>query len=328
MRCVIVWATWAVWQEMLSVLATKKIVLQTLDLAWSDRSAWKVIQTYLWPKTVIACQSIDFSHYDVALFAAGSDVSKEFVPRAIASWCRVIDNASLFRYDEHVPLVVPCVNKWSIWSASLIANPNCTTAIAAVVLYPIYQKFGIKTCIMSTYQAASGAGAAWVEELDAQLCAYPQTIDKYTVFPHALACNVIPRIDAVQENGYTKEEMKVVWEMRKIFADPDLAVSCTAVRVPTMRAHAESITIQTTTPIDASVLHEIRSNNPHVLVVDDPSKDIYPLPRTAQWTYPVQVGRIRQSLVFGEYGVDLFVCGDQLLRWAALNAVEILEEIM
>jgi len=250
----------------------------------------------------------------------------------------VIDNSSAFRLEEGIPLVVPEVNasdasKNNGIHSRLIANPNCTTAIAAMVLWPIHCSFGgIKRCIISTYQAASGAGAEGMEELKTG-CAHQLhsgEIPKANVFAHPLPFNVIPHIDTFQPNGYTKEEMKVTWETRKIFSAPELNLSCTAVRIPTLRAHSESITVETNEPITPESVREILASDsaPGVKVVDDPTNNEYPMPLNASGEDDVEVGRLRQSLVFGEYGLDLFVVGDQLLRGAALNAVLIMEKML
>jgi aspartate-semialdehyde dehydrogenase len=212
----------------------------------------------------------------------------------------------------------------------LIANPNCTTAIAAVALYPLHLKFGIKKLIMSTYQAASGAGAEGMEELLQGTASKLKGEEPVaSVFAHPLPFNLIPHIDKFQDNGYTKEEMKVVWETLKIFnVDAnDMKVSCTAVRIPIMRAHSEAITIETEKPITATAAREILANTPGVRLVDDVARNIYPMPMNATNSFDVEVGRIRDSLVYSPNGLDLFVSGDQLLRGAALNAVLIAEAI-
>merc|ERR1711972_576341 len=209
-----------------------------------------------------------------------------------------------------------------------VSNPNCTTAIGAMVLWPLHQKYKLKKVIMSTYQAASGAGAEGMAELESGLTAYVKEgkVSKPKFFAHQLPFNVIPQIDAFQENGYTKEEMKVTWEMQKIFGLSDkTTVACTAVRVPTMRAHSESITIETEKPIDPAEAREMLRTAPGVKVVDDPASLSYPMPLNATGKDDVEVGRIRQSLVFGNNGLEFFVSGDQLLRGAALNAVLIAE---
>jgi aspartate-semialdehyde dehydrogenase len=241
----------------------------------------------------------------------------------------VVDNSSAFRLDDNVPLVVPEVNAGAIGNARLIANPNCTTAIAVVALAPLHKAFGIKRVIVSTYQATSGAGAEGMAELERETkrVLVDGAKAQNEVFAHPIAFNVIPHIDAFQPNGYTKEEMKVVWETRKIMGLPDLPVSCTAVRIPTMRVHAEAITIETEKPITPEAAREVLRTAPGVKVVDDPANKLYPMPLTATGQDDCEVGRIRQNLVFGAHGLDLFVCGDQLLKGAALNAVQIAERV-
>ncbi|KAF4673289.1 hypothetical protein FOL46_007567 [Perkinsus olseni] len=210
----------------------------------------------------------------------------------------------------------------------LIANPNCTTAIAAMVLWPLHKAFCIRRMIMSTYQAASGAGDAGLEELEAQLRDYGNKPIQRAAFPHQLLGNVIPRIDSVQSNGYTKEEMKVAWETRKIFNQPDILISCTAVRVATMRAHAEAITLEFDRVVDVDTVSEVLKAAAMVVVEDDPQNDVYPTPLSCTGKWEVSVGRIRESLAFPPgKGIDLFVCGDQLLRGAALNAIRNLADL-
>jgi aspartate-semialdehyde dehydrogenase len=204
-----------------------------------------------------------------------------------------------------------------------------TTAIAVVALAPLHKAFGIKRVIVSTYQATSGAGAEGMAELERETkrVLVDGEAARNEVFAHPIAFNVIPHIDAFQPNGYTKEEMKVVWETRKIMGLPDLPVSCTAVRIPTMRVHAEAITIETERPITPEAAREVLRHAPGVKVVDDVANKLYPMPLTATGQDDCEVGRIRQNLVFGAHGLDLFVCGDQLLKGAALNAVQIAERV-
>jgi aspartate-semialdehyde dehydrogenase len=234
----------------------------------------------------------------------------------------VIDNSSAFRYEKDVPLLVPEINAITAKGKKLIANPNCTTAIGLMALAPIHREFIIKRCIMSTYQAASGAGKEGMDELKQGVTDYVNGKEvKNEFFAHPLPFNLIPHIDVFQPNDYTKEEMKVTWETRKILGDDNMLVSCTAVRIPTMRAHAESITIETEKPIDVLKVKSILAQTPGVELVDDIQNKKYPMPLYATGQYDVQVGRIRKNEVFGDKGLDLFVCGDQLLRGAALNAV-------
>jgi len=216
--------------------------------------------------------------------------------------------------------------------ATYISNPNCTTAIGAMALYPLHQKYKIKSVIMSTYQASSGAGMPGMKELEAHTKAWVTNngvVPKAEVFAHQLLFNVIPHIDKFQPNGYTKEEMKVSWEIVKIFSDPSIKVSCTSVRIPTLRAHSESIVIETEKPIDPEGARECLKSygGDLVKVVDDPDKLVYPMPLNVTGKYPVEVGRIRQSLIFGDKGLEFFCSGDQLLRGAALNAVLIGEKV-
>jgi len=239
---------------------------------------------------------------------------------------------SAFRYDPDIPLVVPEINGDAINEnqSKLIANPNCTTAIAVMAVAPLAEEFGLKRLLMSTYQAASGAGQPGMDELiegtKEQLLNGNLSPPINKVFAHPLPFNVIPHIDKFQENGYTKEEMKVVWETRKICRlSDDVPISCTAVRIPTLRAHSEVIVMETTKPVDLGKARAILEASPGVQLVDDPSKNLYPMPSTATGQYDVQAGRLRQSLAFGEYGLEFFVSGDQLLRGAALNAVLVAE---
>jgi len=239
----------------------------------------------------------------------------------------VIDNSSAFRMKPGVPLVVPEINGDKDPEALLISNPNCTTAVGAMALWPLHQKFKLKKVIMATYQAASGAGAEGMAELESGLTAYVKDgkVSPPEYFAHQLPFNVIPQIDAFQDNGYTKEEMKVVWETQKIFGDKDIACSCTAVRIPTLRAHSEAITIETEQEISPDAAKDVLRTAPGVELIDEPANKKYPMPLTATKKYDVEVGRIRSSLVFQKHGLDFFVSGDQLLRGAALNAVMIAE---
>lgn len=264
---------------------------------------------------------------DVVFLAVGGDFSGDWAEKIAADGGPfVIDNSSKFRMRPDVPLVVPEINKDTIKPSRLIANPNCTTAIALMALWPLFKKFGLKKVIMSTYQAASGAGAPGMNELKCGVEAYASGAEpKNDVFAHPLPFNVIPHIDVFLDNGYTKEEMKVTWETRKILNMPDLPVSCTAVRIPTFRAHAEAVTVETEVPCTPEEARQALADAPGVRLSDEPGRNVYPMPLTASREYDVEVGRIRRSEVFGDHGLDFFVCGDQLLRGAALNAVLVAE---
>jgi len=323
----VVGATGAVGEEMVQVLFDRKFPLTELRLFASERSAGKQLKTAFGDKDIEAFSVEAVQQCDFALMAVSGDFSKEFSPKIIADGKTVvIDNSSAFRCDDSIPLVVPEVNSAAMKGKLLIANPNCTTAIAAMALWPLHQKFTLKKAIFSTYQAASGAGAAGMTELlEGTKRHLNGEVVTPEVFAHALPFNVIPHIDAFQPNGYTKEEMKVVWETQKIFGTKDIACSCTAVRIPTLRAHSEAITIETVEEITPEAAREALRGAPGVEVVDDPAGKRYPMPLNATKKYDVEVGRIRSSLVFEPRGLDLFVSGDQLLRGAALNAVMIAE---
>lgn len=322
---VIVGATGAVGKEMLTCLEKLDFPVGTLRLVASERSAGKVINTKFGDVTIEEVSEDVFKESDIALLAVGSDFSKEWRERIVAADCLIIDNSSAFRYDDDVPLVVPEINAEAARAHNgVISNPNCTTAIAAVALWPLHKEFGLKKVIVSTYQATSGAGAAGMQELISQtedVMAGKEA--KAEAFAHQIVFNIIPHIDAFQENGYTKEEMKVAWETNKIFGDDSIKVSCTAVRIPTLRAHSESIVIETEKPVSPEVAREVLSNAAGVKVVDNVGANEYPMPMNATEQFHIEVGRIRQNLVFGEHGLEFFLSGDQLLKGAALNAVQI-----
>ena len=327
MNILIVGATGVVGQEMIRCLEQRHFPVAKLRLSASSKSAGKKVKTAFGEIVLENTDESIFQGVDIALFAAGSEVSGKLAPIAAKQGCLVIDNASFFRYREDVPLVIPEINPEAAFKhKGIIANPNCTTAIASIPLWVIEKNFGLKKVIMSTYQAASGAGKAAMDELESQAKEYsqdkPLTIKE---FAYQILFNLIPQIDVFQDNAYTKEEMKVVWETRKIFSRPDLAISCTAVRVPVIRAHSESIVVETEKPINPSQASKLMEETQGIKVVDDPSKRLYPMPLDASGKYDVLVGRIRQSLVFGDHGLEFFVSGDQLLKGAALNAVQIAE---
>lgn len=329
-RVAVVGATGAVGVELCTTLHSLKFPVDSLTLFASERSAGKVMATP-YGELKVEVFSLDRAREADVVFLAVSGFFAKQHARALAAdgGPLVIDNSSALRMEADVPLVVPEINGPAAVGTRLIANPNCTTAIAAVVLHPLHQKFRLKKIIVSTYQAASGAGAEGMDELQdgcRQVLAGENASN--SVFAHPLPFNVIPHIDTFTDNGYTREEMKVVLETRKIFSEPDLAVSCTAVRIPTLRAHSEAITIETEEEVTPALARELLAQAPGVRVVDSPEANAYPMPLTATAKHDVEVGRIRQSLIFGGKGLDLFVCGDQLLRGAALNAVLIAQDVM
>lgn len=328
----IVGATGAVGKEIVGCLNKSSLEVSSLRIFGSKRSAgtskevgkFGTVEVELFDEekarecdVVFLAVSGDFALAHAKNIGAGDDGAV------------VIDNSSAFRYEKDVPLCVPEINADDIKSSKLIANPNCTTAIGLMALYPLHKLFKLKKVIMSTYQAASGAGQEGMDELQAgtkQVLSGEKDVADNKVFAHPLPFNVIPHIDKFQENGYTKEEMKVTWETRKICNLPDdFPVSCTAVRIPTYRAHSEVIIVETEEPIDIDAARKALEEAPGVKLVDDVANEKYPMPLTATGQYDVEVGRLRRSEVFGDYGLELFVSGDQLLRGAALNAVLIAE---
>lgn len=265
---------------------------------------------------------------DVVLASAGGSLSKQYAP----IWAKqsiVIDNSSAWRYEDWVPLIVPEVNAHAIKGhKNLIANPNCTTAILLMGLYPLHKAFKAKRVIVSTYQSSSGAGASGMQELLEGTRAWLENEPVVNqVFVHPLPFNVIPHIDSFQDNGYTREEMKVLWETQKIMGDYGVKVSCTAVRVPTLRVHSEAVTVEFERPVTPEAAREVLAQAPGVDLVDDPASKRYPLPHSATGKFNVEVGRLRKSLVF-DNGLDFFIAGDQLLKGAALNAVQIAELLL
>ena len=325
----VIGATGAVGQELVQVLARRGFPVTRLRLFASARSAGTTQDTPFGPIVIEEYTLQAARDLDLALLAVSGDFAKAHARALAAEGVAVVDNSSAFRLEADVPLVVPEVNADAIGDARLIANPNCTTAILVVALEPLRREFGLKRVIVSTYQAASGAGAEGMVELERETrrVLVDGAPARAEVFAHPLAFNVIPQIDAFQPNGYTREEMKVVWESRKIMGVPDLPISCTAVRIPTMRVHAEAVTIETERPVTPEAARAVLARAAGVRVVDEPAAQRYPMPITATGADDVEAGRIRANPVFGEHGLDLFLCGDQLLKGAALNAVQIAERM-
>jgi len=325
----VVGATGAVGIEMVKVLHDRRFPVAELKLFASARSASKKVTTPYGEKTIEEFKPESLKGIDFVLMAVSGDFAKAHAPTLARQGSIVIDNSSAFRYEPEIPLVVPEINAAAARGHNLIANPNCTTAVLVMALWPLHQAFGLKRVIVSSYQAASGAGAEGMAELEDETRKWAGGGKVgHKVFAHPLAFNVIPHIDVFQPNGYTKEEMKVTWESRKIMGLPDLKASCTAVRVPTLRAHAEAVTIETEKPVTPAAAREALRRAPGVVVVDDPAANLYPMPITASGKYDIEVGRIRESLVFGPNGLDFFCVGDQLLKGAALNAVQIAECVL
>ena len=329
MRVGVIGATGAVGKELVEVLGKRRFPVTELKLFASARSAGTRQKTPFGETTIEEYSDAEAGKLDLALLAVSGDFARAHARKLAAAGVAVIDNSSALRLEPDVPVIVPEVNAAAIAGHRLIANPNCTTAILVVALAPLHAAFGLKRVIVSTYQAASGAGAEGMAELEAEtrrvlLEGGPA---RHAVFAHPLPFNVIPHIDSFQPNGYTREEMKVVWETRKIMGLPGLPVSCTAVRIPTFRVHAEAVTIETERPVTAEAARAVLAKAAGVKLVDDTANKLYPMPLTATGQDDVEAGRIRANDVFGEFGLDLFLCGDQLLKGAALNAVQIAERM-
>jgi aspartate-semialdehyde dehydrogenase len=322
----IVGATGAVGQELLKILAERKFPLGELRLLASERSMGKTITYQGCDYTVGLTDENAFGGLDIVFFAGGA-ASKLYAEAAVAAGVVVIDNGSSFRSDPNVPLLVPEVNPEAVrWHKGVIANPNCSTIQLAVALKPLHEAAQITRIIIATYQAVSGAGAAGIDELEEQSAQAlaGQPLDEPQVFQHQIAFNLLPHIDVFQENDYTKEEMKLVTETRKIFNDETIGISATCVRVPVYRSHAEAVTIETAKPLCPVEARRILAAAPGIVVLDDPANNLYPMPVAASDTDDVYVGRIRQDLSCAN-GLNLWIVADQLRKGAATNAVQIAE---
>ena len=325
----VVGATGAVGIEMIRTLEKRNFPLSTLTLLASARSVGKKLTYKKSDVTVKELTKDSFRGVDIALFSAGGSISKEFAPLAAKAGCVVVDNSSAFRMDDTVPLVVPEINAADIRKhQGIIANPNCTTAITLMALYPLHQAFGVKRIFASSYQAVSGTGAKAIEELRRQVAqivaGQPVTRE---VYPHQIAFNVLPQVDSFLPSGYTKEEMKMQNEGRKIMHHPTFLASVTCVRVPVYRAHSVAVSAEFDKPVSVEAAREILKSAPGLDVVDTPEKSEYPLPLYAAEKDNCQVGRLRKECAM-DNGLCFWVAGDQLLKGAALNAVQIAEELL
>jgi aspartate-semialdehyde dehydrogenase len=325
----VVGATGAVGIEMIKTLEKRNFPLGKLTLLASARSVGKKLS---FRGQEIAVQELTkdaFKGVDMALFSAGGSISKEFAPIAAQAGCVVIDNSSAFRMDDSVPLVIPEINAADVKKhKGIIANPNCTTAITLMALYPLHQAFGVNRIIASSYQAVSGTGAMAIEELRRQVDEIARgKAPTRQVYPHQIAFNVLPHVDVFLSDGYTKEEMKMQNEGRKIMHHPTFRASMTCVRVPVYRAHSVSVTAEFEKPVTVSAAREELGKAPGLKVVDNPAKNEYPLPLVMAEQYDCAVGRIRKDCAI-ENGLSFWVSGDQLLKGAALNAVQIGEELL
>jgi aspartate-semialdehyde dehydrogenase len=321
-------ATGAVGQQMVACLEERRFPVAQLFPLASERSLGKKV-TYLGKEIQVEVLTKDsFKDIDIALFSAGGSISKEYGPMAADAGAVVVDNSSAWRMDPEIPLVVPEVNPQDIalyTNRGIIANPNCSTIQMVVVLQPLHAAARIKRVVVSTYQAVSGTGQKAVEELSAQVRALfsCQPVEK-KVYPHRIAFNCLPHIDVFLENGYTKEEMKMVHETKKIMGDDSIEVTATTVRVPVFYGHSESVNLETEKKLTVAEAKKILAQAPGVKVVDDPAKNQYPMPLEAAGQDLTLVGRIREDFSI-KNGLNLWVVADNLRKGAATNAVQIAE---
>jgi aspartate-semialdehyde dehydrogenase len=325
----IVGATGAVGIEMIQTLERRSFPVKQLRLFASERSAGKKLKFRGEDVAVEVLRPDVFGGIDFALFSAGASRSKEFAPHAVKAGAVVIDNSSAFRMEPDVPLVVPEVNPDDVKNhKGIIANPNCSTAIMLMAVYPLHRVNPVRRIVVATYQAASGAGASAMRELEEQTAQVLKGDNNVSpqALPQRIAFNLFPQVDVFLDNGYTKEEMKFVNESRKIMHAPGLQVTATCVRVPVLRAHSEAVNLEFERPMSVDQVRDILAKAPGVKLVDDPANKKYPMPIDASGEYDTLVGRIRQDCSRSDgRGIDLFVSGDQLLKGAALNAVQIVE---
>lgn len=325
----VVGATGAVGIEMIKTLERRQFPLRELTLLASNRSAGKTLPYAGGSLTVKELTRDAFKGIDIALFSAGGSISREFAPLAAQAGCVVVDNSSAFRMDNAVPLVVPEINAGDVRAhKGIIANPNCTTAITLMALYPLHQAFGCKRIFASSYQAVSGTGAKAIEELRRQVgqVVAGQPVTK-EVYPHQIAFNVLPHVDSFLPTGYTKEEMKMENEGRKIMHHPAFRASVTCVRVPVYRAHSVAVSAEFEKPVTVEAARAVLKQAPGLDVVDDPAANTYPMPLFTAERDNCQVGRLRLDCAL-DNGLCFWVSGDQLLKGAALNAVQIAEELL
>jgi len=322
MKTVVVGVTGLVGTRMVEVLQERHFPVSEFIPVASERSIGKRISFNgkEWP--VVSAEEAIARKPDLAIFSAGADISRELAPRFSAVGCRVVDNSSCWRMDPTKKLVIPEINADVLTADDyIIANPNCSTIQAVVAIKPLADAYGLKRVVYSTYQAVSGAGLKGCLDLENGLKGLPPQ-----KFPHPIAGNCLPHIDVFLDNGYTKEEMKMLHEARKIMAHPELMVSCTCVRVPVMRAHSEALNLEFENDVTVEEARKILAAAPGVELRDNPSEKRYPMPIDASGMYDVLVGRIRQDISRDDKkGLDIFVSGDQLLKGAALNAVQIAE---
>lgn len=326
----VVGATGAVGLEMIRMLEDRKFPVKDIRLFASERSSGKSLLFNKKSVQVEPLRSDLVKNIDIAIFSAGATISKEFAPVFAERGIFVIDNSSAWRMDPHIPLVVPEVNPHVLnKDKKIIANPNCSTIQMVVALKPIHDAVGVQSIRVATYQAVSGAGGKGIQDLENQAKAWAagSVIPAPQKIVHQIAFNLVPQIDVFTDNGYTKEEMKMVNETQKIMESPDMKVSATCVRVPVFRSHSEAIWIETKKHISVQEVRRLLSSAPGLVLQDEPLKSIYPMPLHAEGQQTTYVGRIREDLITPN-GLSFWVVSDNLLKGAALNAVEIAEYLV
>jgi aspartate-semialdehyde dehydrogenase len=327
-KVAIMGATGAVGTELLDILAERKFPISELRLLASARSAGKTLQFQDEDIKVRELTHDSFKGIDLVLASAGGKISKEYAPSAVKAGAVVVDNTSYFRMAEGVPLVIPEINPEDIFKhKGIIANPNCSTIIMALPLWPLHKRYKIKRVVAATYQAASGAGAVAMDELVSETAAYIQGKDfNRTVIPHPYAFNLFPHNSPMTDNGYCEEELKMVKETHKIFHDDTIRVTATCVRVPVLRAHSEALNVEFEQEPDIEEVYKLLRAAEGVEVMEDRANNRWPMPLDASGRDPVLVGRIRKDLTQAKT-LDIWVVGDQIRKGAALNAVQIAEKL-
>ncbi len=328
-KVAVVGATGAVGREMLEVLAQREFPASEIVPFASARSAGSTVEFKGAELTVRELKEDSFAGFDLALFSAGGSTSEKFAPLAAKAGCVVVDNSSAWRMDPKCPLVVPEVNAHDLaWHSGIIANPNCSTIQMVVALKPLHDAAKIKRIVVSTYQAVSGTGQKAIVELESQIAKLMNGKEaECKVYPYQIAFNCLPQIDVFLDNGYTKEEMKMVNETKKIMGDDSIRVTATTVRVPVFYGHSESVNIETEKKLTAEQVRQILAQAPGVVVEDFPEKKIYPLAINAAGQDDVFVGRIREDESI-ECGINMWIVADNIRKGAALNAVQIGEELI
>lgn len=324
-KIAVVGATGLVGSKLIQVLEERHIAVSEFIPVASANSAGKQVLFHGKPHTVITPEQALELKPQIALFSAGGGTSLEWAPKFAAIGCYVIDNSSAWRMEEGIPLVVPEINADRIQpDTRIIANPNCSTIQMVMVLQPLLQRYGLKRVVVSTYQSVTGTGQKAVEQLFAER---EGRKDFESVYPHPIDLNVLPHIDVFTPNGYTKEEMKMINETRKILSQPELKITATTVRIPTMGGHSESVNVELGHAFDLEDVRQILASTPGVIVQDDPSRHLYPMPLTAHDKDEVFVGRIRRDESL-QNGLNFWVVADNLRKGAATNAVQIAQSIL